>query len=130
MSRFPAFNLVFRKDLDDSDEETRTKRGPRETATSKWTLNNKSANEKKVKDFVGQLNIQTDNLCQFLPQDKVHDFSKMDSKQLLVKTVEAVGDVELRKDHERLQSFQSNQGKSEAELQKNEVNKLTYTYRY
>ena len=50
----------------------------------------------------------------------------MDSKQLLVKTIEAVGDVELRKDHERLQSFQRNQGKSEEELQKNEVNKLTY----
>ena len=44
----------------------------------------------------------------------------MDSKQLLVKTVEAVGDVELRKDHERLQSFQTNQGKSELELRKNE----------
>ena len=112
--------------MDDSDEETKTKRAPRETATSKWTLNNKPANQKKVEEFVRQLNIQTDNLCQFLPQDKVHDFSKMDSKQLLVKTIEAVGDVELRKDHERLQSFQRNQGKSEEELQKNEVNKLTY----
>ncbi len=43
---------------------------------------------------------QTANLCQFLPQDKVHEFSKMNPKELLVKTVEAVGEPELINDQE------------------------------
>ena len=44
---------------------------------------------------------QTDNLCQFLPQDKVYDFSRMNPKELLVKTVAAFGETELKKDHEK-----------------------------
>ena len=65
-----------------------------------WTLNGRVTTGKQVTDIVKKLNIQTDNLCQFLPQDKVHDFSKMNPKELLVKTVDAVGDVELKKDHQ------------------------------
>jgi hypothetical protein len=40
-------------------------------------------------------------LCQFLPQDKVYDFSKMNSKELLTKTVSAFGEPELKQDHDR-----------------------------
>lgn len=61
--------------------------------------------EKRIHELVKSLNIQTDNLVQFLPQDKVHDFSKMNSKELLVRTVDAVGDVELRADHEKYVFF-------------------------
>ena len=59
-------------------------------------------------------------MCQFLPQDKVHDFSKMDSKQLLVKTVEAIGDAELRRDHENLKQLQFQRGNFEGERKFNE----------
>merc|ERR1711874_428281 len=76
-------------------------------AKSRWWMNGSEVVEKKVKELVKSLNIQTGNLCQFLPQDKVHDFSKMNSKELLVKTVEAVGDVELRTDHEKLKEIQN-----------------------
>ena len=55
-----------------------------------WTINGKRTTQKEVVSVVKAMNIQTDNLCQFLPQDKVHDFSKMNSKELLAKTVEAV----------------------------------------
>ena len=37
------------------------------------------------------LSIQLDNLCQFLPQDRVQDFAKQDSVQLLQNTEKAVG---------------------------------------
>jgi len=43
---------------------------------------------------------QTDNLCQFLPQDKVYDFSKLNPRELLGKTVAAFGEPELKADHE------------------------------
>ena len=68
---------------------------------SKWWINDESVKEKDVLQLAKDLNIQTDNLCQFLPQDKVHDFSKMSPKDLLNKTVEAVGDREIVEDHKK-----------------------------
>lgn len=68
---------------------------------TRWTVNGKPATLKEVMALVKRLNVQTDNLCQFLPQDKVHDFSKMNSKELLAKTVDAVADEDLKTDHER-----------------------------
>ena len=44
----------------------------------------------KVEEMVNRLNIQVSNLCQFLPQDKVADFAKMTSQELLVNTEKAV----------------------------------------
>lgn len=72
-----------------------------------WTLNGRVTTGKQVTDIVKKLNIQTDNLCQFLPQDKVHDFSKMNSKQLLGRTIDAIGDNQLKDDHEQLKSMQN-----------------------
>ena len=46
------------------------------------------------------MSFQTDNLCQFLPQDKVHDFSKMNPRELLAKTVAAFGEPDLKEDHD------------------------------
>ena len=61
------------------------KQGPgRDTAISEWRLNGRTSNLKQVVNFVRQLNIQTDNLCQFLPQDKVHEFSKLNAKGQLI----------------------------------------------
>lgn len=31
------------------------------------------------------------NLCQFLPQDRLEDFSKLDSKGLLVNALQSIG---------------------------------------
>merc|ERR1712154_459872 len=73
-----------------------------------WTLNGRFTTGKQVTDLVRKLNIQTDNLCQFLPQDKVHDFSKMNPKQLLSRTIDAIGDSQLKEDHESLKAMQNN----------------------
>ena len=68
---------------------------------SQWKIDGEAVKLKDVAKLAFSLNIQTDNLCQFLPQDKVHDFSKMSPKELLKKTVEAIGDTELKEDHTR-----------------------------
>ena len=73
------------------------KQGPgRDTAISEWKLNGSRSNQKQVVNFVRQLNIQTDNLCQFLPQDKVHEFSKLDAKSQLI-SKEHYGVLNLKK---------------------------------
>ena len=39
---------------------------------SVWSINGKNCSGKKVQELASGLNIQTSNLCQFLPQDKVN----------------------------------------------------------
>ena len=79
----------------------------KDPSKTRWSLNGKVTTGKEIQGLVKNLNIQTDNLCQFLPQDKVHDFSKMNSKQLLGRTVDAIGEPQLKDDHERLKNMQS-----------------------
>lgn len=55
-----------------------------------------------VSEIVKGLNIQLDNLCQFLPQDKVVEFARMKPVELLAATEEAVGDTSLRYMHTKL----------------------------
>ncbi|MPC36506.1 Structural maintenance of chromosomes protein 5 [Portunus trituberculatus] len=43
---------------------------------------------------IKELNIQVDNLCQFLPQDRVVAFAKMNSQNLLMATQKAVGECD------------------------------------
>jgi chromosome segregation ATPase len=54
---------------------------------STFYINNERSNIKQVKELVTETyNISIDNLCTFLPQDKVGSFSGFDSMQLLVET--------------------------------------------
>ena len=46
--------------------------------------------KKKVEDLVNDLNIQVGNLCQFLPQEKVAEFARMNPQELLESTEKAV----------------------------------------
>ena len=58
--------------------------------------------EKDVKALVASLNIQFDNLCQFLPQDKVVEFARMDHYELLKATEKAIGDASMYEKHQQL----------------------------
>lgn len=60
--------------------------------------------------------LQVDNLCQFLPQDKVQDFSKMDAQALLENTERSVGDPKLLEYHLKLKDQRNNFKKLEAEV--------------
>jgi len=76
------------------------------TGKSVWTLNGNKCTEKEVKERVAKLRIQVDNLCQFLPQDKVHDFSGLNNKGLLDSTIDAVGNTNLKEKHGELKQLQ------------------------
>lgn len=43
-------------------------------------------------ELVESLNIKVHNLCQFLPQDRLEDFSKLDSKGLLLNSLQSIGE--------------------------------------
>eukprot|EP00198_Chlamydomonas_reinhardtii_P001035 XP_001690370.1 structural maintenance of chromosomes protein 5B [Chlamydomonas reinhardtii] len=67
-----------------------------------YKINGKDATQKDVDKLVKRLNIQFDNLCQFLPQDKVQSFAAMDKYELLAATEKALGDASLHDQHQKL----------------------------
>ncbi|KXJ22629.1 structural maintenance of chromosomes protein 5 [Exaiptasia diaphana] len=74
----------------------------REGNRSTWKLNGKSSTLGEVHDVRDQLNIQLDNLCQFLPQFKVEEFAKMTPQLLLRATETAVGPPGMLDNHKKL----------------------------
>lgn len=51
-----------------------------------WKLNNRIVKLDNVLNCIKQFNIQVNNLCQFLPQDRVQDFAKLNKYDLLKET--------------------------------------------
>ncbi|KAJ3220561.1 Structural maintenance of chromosomes protein 5 [Clydaea vesicula] len=77
---------------------------------SNWKINGAQASEKDVKNLcVKELNVQVDNLCQFLPQDKVSQFAQMNSQELLKETERAAGGFELLEQHQNIIRLRSKQ---------------------
>ena len=89
----PAKPTVVSRKISDSDD------GP---AKNEWKLNGVVVNQTKVAEVVEALNIQLDNLCQFLPQDRVVEFAAMQPKELLLETEKALGEQELFLQHQQL----------------------------
>ncbi|KTW32059.1 DNA repair ATPase SMC5 [Pneumocystis jirovecii RU7] len=77
--------------------------------TSTWELNGISSTHKHIKEKMDEFNIQIDNLCQFLPQDKVSEFAQLTPEKLLRETERAVGDSEMLLQHNKLIELEASQ---------------------
>ncbi|XP_061873790.1 structural maintenance of chromosomes protein 5 isoform X2 [Colius striatus] len=73
--------------------------------TSAWFINRKPTTLKTVEEQISALNIQVDNLCQFLPQDKVGEFAKLTKTELLEATEKSIGPPEMYQFHCELKNF-------------------------
>ncbi|GAA96106.1 hypothetical protein E5Q_02767, partial [Mixia osmundae IAM 14324] len=69
---------------------------------SDWYLDGKKAKHTDVVAKVAGLNVQVDNLCSYLPQDKVVSFAQMKPAELLKETQNAAGSLKLTSWHEYL----------------------------
>ncbi|KAM9829174.1 structural maintenance of chromosomes protein 5 [Syngnathus typhle] len=77
------------------------------TNQSVWRLNGKTCNQKTVEEEVKALQIQVNNLCQFMPQEKVGQFAKMSKIELLEATEKSVGPPQLFQYHCELKNFRN-----------------------
>lgn len=84
----PGKNLVVRVEFNRQDKEV-------------WYMDGHQTSRKKVKEKMSELKIQVDNPLQFLPQDKVGQFSNMSPIELLRETERAIGPDTMSK-HEEL----------------------------
>ncbi|CAM9580601.1 unnamed protein product [Chrysoparadoxa australica] len=101
-------NLVIRREF--------TKSANRST----WRLNDRAATEKEVKTKISALNVQVENLCTFLPQDKVGEFSSMNPQKILEETMKALGRGMLDK-HLKLIAMQDSHSNDEGQAEKLEA---------
>ncbi|OAA62506.1 structural maintenance of chromosome complex subunit [Niveomyces insectorum RCEF 264] len=69
----------------------------REDNSRRFWLNGRDAPLRKIQAFMQDLRIQVDNLCQFLPQDRVAEFAGLNAVDLLAKTLEAAAPPEMKK---------------------------------
>ena len=78
-------------------------------------INGKPASRKQAVTFARSFSIQLDNLCQFLPQDRVVEFAAMDPVRLLHSTLQAVAPPDIIKQHQDLIELRTNQRLLETE---------------
>lgn len=69
---------------------------------TEWKLNGNTVPKRTIQELISELNIKVDNLCQFLPQDSVANFVKMNPRELLIDTLKAAGDTQLVEDLAKL----------------------------
>ncbi|KAJ5542678.1 hypothetical protein N7461_008681 [Penicillium sp. DV-2018c] len=80
---------------------------------SYFTLNGSSASKVDVLKLAQSFAIQVDNLCQFLPQDKVAEFAALTPIELLHSTQRAAAGPEMLEMHEALKKLRAQQRKLE-----------------
>jgi len=61
-----------------------------ENKGSKWTIDGKAESFDSVKKEIKALSIDVNNLCSFMPQDKVGNFSRFNAKEVLKNTLMAI----------------------------------------
>ena len=74
---------------------------------SYYSLNGTAVPGKHVQTLARSMNIQIDNLCQFLPQDKVVEFAAMTPVELLQSTQRAAAGSEMLEQHENLKRLRT-----------------------
>ncbi|NXK13972.1 SMC5 protein, partial [Herpetotheres cachinnans] len=84
--------------------------------TSAWFINRKPTTLKTVEEQIAALNIQVDNLCQFLPQDKVGEFAKLSKIELLEATEKSIGPPEMYQFHCELKNFREKERELEVNM--------------
>jgi len=74
-----------------------------------WWLNGKKTSLKSVQAVTKSLSIQIDNLCQFLPQDKVCEFAGLSPVDLLQQTQRAAAPEYMLEWHDELKKLRKEQ---------------------
>ncbi|GIZ39410.1 hypothetical protein CKM354_000279500 [Cercospora kikuchii] len=83
-----------------------------------FKIDGKTVSNKAVQEFVRSFSIQVDNLCQFLPQDRVVEFAALSPIDLLVQTQRAAAPSYMSEYHEDLKKWR----KEEKRLQDDQQN--------
>jgi len=82
---------------------------------STWHLNGQVSGEQRVRQHAESFAIQVDNLCQFLPQDRVVEFAQMNPVEMLASTQRAAAPAYMTEWHEELKKLRAEQKNGQRE---------------
>ncbi|KAF7187362.1 Structural maintenance of chromosomes protein 5 [Pseudocercospora fuligena] len=83
-----------------------------------FKINGRKSTRKAVQELCKKnYSIQVDNLCQFLPQDRVVEFAALSPVELLVQTQRAAADPYMSEWHDQLKTMRKDQREKQAENQ-------------
>ncbi|PSN69028.1 P-loop containing nucleoside triphosphate hydrolase protein [Corynespora cassiicola Philippines] len=85
---------------------------------SVFYIDDRHKSQRDVQELAASFSIQIDNLCQFLPQDRVVDFAKMTPIDKLTETQRAIAAPQMLEWHEQLKDLRS----QEKTLQASQIN--------
>lgn len=89
---------------------------------SSYQINDQDCTEQQVKNLIiNKFNIQLDNLCQFLSQERVEEFARLKSDKLLIETIRSI-DSKLLTIFEELKSLQNNELTTQREVDLKKTN--------
>ncbi|KAI0152948.1 P-loop containing nucleoside triphosphate hydrolase protein [Xylariaceae sp. FL1272] len=89
----------------------------REDNGRKWWLNGREASHKEIQKTTRDLRIQIDNLCQFLPQDKVAEFAGLTPTRLLEETLRAAAPEEILQWQSQLRTLHKDHKEMKAQVE-------------
>jgi chromosome segregation ATPase len=101
----------------DSQNFVVTLRIDRDTNKREFLINGRPATHKQVVKLNSMMRIQIDNLCQFLPQDKVAEFAALSPVDLLAKTLQAAAPPEMLKWQDELKALFASQAEFNKQLE-------------
>ncbi|KAK5175055.1 Structural maintenance of chromosomes protein 5 [Saxophila tyrrhenica] len=85
---------------------------------AEFAIDQKKSNKKGVQQLARSFSIQVDNLCQFLPQDRVVEFAGLSPEALLVHTQRAAAPEHMSEWHDSLKDMRKEQRSQQQEQQK------------
>lgn len=88
----------------------------REGSRTIYSVNGENKSKKATVELARSLSIQVDNLCQFLPQDKVVEFAAMTPVELLKSTQRAVAPQDMIDTHEELKGRKKEQAITQSKI--------------
>lgn len=91
----------------------------KEDNRTRYWLNGEDSTHQAVKRLVNELHIQIDNLCQFLPQDRVAEFAGLTPVQLLHETLRAAAPERIIQQHDALKEYHSGHKEIKSRLDTN-----------
>jgi chromosome segregation ATPase len=78
-----------------------------------YYINDKKETKKRANELARSFSIQVDNLCQFLPQDRVVEFAALSPVELLAQTQRAAAPEQMTEWHQQLKEMRKEQKTSE-----------------
>uniref|UniRef100_A0A1I8MVV4 Structural maintenance of chromosomes protein 5 n=1 Tax=Musca domestica TaxID=7370 RepID=A0A1I8MVV4_MUSDO len=82
---------------------------------SQFSINNQTVTQRKFLESVDNFKIQVGNLCQFLPQDRVQDFAKMNPQEILLNTINSVCSPDVINNFQKLKDLRHSQENKKSE---------------